>query len=325
MVHEEITTQTPLRLPLGGGGTDLPSYSDRFGGYFVAGTINHYVTITVRPADETTLTHNGATVDPAYVHAALAELEWQGGVEVESSCDIPSGSGLGGSGAFLVGLVNALCAMRGETLQPTQLAESAFRIEARRLGRTVGRQDHFAAAYGGMRAYDVFFHGYTSVAPSLSVHLQYLLGHRLLLFATGQTRDAAVILATQADTTETEVLNALHVIKQHGRETWLVLRIEQIPYYAGHLIKHWAAKQSISGSITNERINSAINTGLAAGAKACKLMGAGGGGYLQFYCEPEDQGALRAAMQGAGLPELPFEFVQEGSCVLEHNVLTGSG
>lgn len=323
-----IITRTPLRVSLGGGGTDLPSYYRRAGGGFlVAAAITKYVYIAVnRNFDEQLLlkyseierVDRPEDVRHPLLREALIASEVRRGVEISSMADIPGGTGLGSSGGFTVGVLKALRAYRRETCSNEELAELACHIEIDRLGAPVGKQDQYAAAVGGVTAFEFHADETVEVIPVRlpeEAHLRF--EENLLLFYTGVRRSAAEELTAQDGATRTgggEVVQNLDMVKAMGRESFDALQAGDLDSYANLMTKQWELKLSRSPSPVHHEVDRHIRAGIEAGAGGGKLVGAGGGGFLLFYAEqPLD---LRLAMADLGLEEVRFGFDYEGSTTI---------
>ncbi|MFL5870026.1 MAG: galactokinase [Solirubrobacterales bacterium] len=322
-----LITRTPLRISIGGGGTDLPSYYERRGGFFISAAIGKYMFIAInRTFTEDYLIKYSelercATVeeiDHRIVRTVLTEHELGPGVEIVSTADIPAGAGLGSSGAFTVGLLRAVYALAREHVTPGGLAEEAARIEIDVLGEPVGKQDQYIAAFGGLTCFEIDREGRVAVSPlAVSNDTLHDLEERLLLFFTGYSRAAGEILADQHERSEAddaEMLSNLDRTKELGLEIKEALESDQ-PHRFGELMdRHWRAKRERSRGISNEEIDRWYDVGVANGAVGGKLVGAGRGGFLMFYAS--DPPALRAAMAAEGLPETRFSFDFDGSTVI---------
>jgi D-glycero-alpha-D-manno-heptose-7-phosphate kinase len=322
-----LITRTPLRISIGGGGTDLPSYYERRGGFFISAAIGKYMFIAINRTftDDYLIKYAElerrtavAEIDHRIVRAVLTEHQLEPGLEIVSTADIPAGAGLGSSGAFTVGLLRAVYALQREHVTPAGLAEEAARIEIDVLGEPVGKQDQYIAAFGGLTCFEIDPDGRVSVSPlAVSNETLHELEERLLLFFTGYSRSAAEILADQhkrsvAD--ESEMLDNLDRTKELGREIKRTLE-EDVPERFGELMhEHWERKRSRSQAISNAQIDRWYEAGMANGAVGGKLVGAGRGGFLMFYAS--DPPALRAAMAAEGLPETRFSFDFDGSTVI---------
>jgi D-glycero-alpha-D-manno-heptose-7-phosphate kinase len=322
-----LITRTPLRISIGGGGTDLPSYYERRGGFFISAAIGKYMFIAINRTftDDYLIKYaelerrtSVDDIDHRIVRAVLTEHELEPGLEIVSTADIPAGAGLGSSGAFTVGLLRAVYALQREHVTPGGLAEEAARIEIDVLGEPVGKQDQYIAAFGGLTCFDVDQDGRVSVSPlAVSNETLHDLEERLLLFFTGYSRSAGDILADQhqrSQADESEMLENLDRTKELGREIKRTLE-DDAPERFGELMhEHWERKRSRSQGISNERIDSWYEAGIKSGAVGGKLVGAGRGGFLMFYAS--DPPALRAAMAAEGLPETRFAFDFDGSTVI---------
>lgn len=320
-----IISKTPVRVSLGGGGTDLPSYyRSHGGGFLIAGAISRHVYVAVnRHFDETILLKYSQLEHvsrPEEVrHPVLRESLRLTGIDrqVEISCmaDVPAGVGLGSSGSFTVGVLKALRAYQRDAISAMELAKEACEIEIDRLGDPVGKQDQYIAAVGGITAFDF--------EPDDRVEIRSVpmpddardrLEENLLLFFTGATRSAAEILVEQDRKSSSEdraTTENLDRVKAIGRESWEALSTGNMKWFANLMTEQWELKRTRTPGATTAHIDSWIRKGLDAGALGGKLVGAGGGGFLMFYCENTSD--LRALMQEEGLPELRFSFDYEGT------------
>jgi D-glycero-alpha-D-manno-heptose-7-phosphate kinase len=322
-----LITRTPLRISIGGGGTDLPSYYERRGGFFISAAIGKYMFIAINRTftDDYLIKYAELErctsidqIDHRIVRAVLTEHALDPGLEIVSTADIPAGAGLGSSGAFTVGLLRAVYAIQREHVTPGGLAEEAARIEIDVLGEPVGKQDQYIAAFGGLTCFDVEPDGRVSVSPlAVSNDTLHDLEERLMLFFTGYSRSAGDILADQhqrSQADESEMLDNLDRTKELGREIKRTLE-DDAPERFGELMhEHWERKRKRSHGISNEQIDQWYEAGIANGAVGGKLVGAGRGGFLMFYAS--DPPALRAAMAAEGLPETRFSFDFDGSTVI---------
>ncbi len=322
-----IITRTPLRISLGGGGTDLPSYyRHNDGGFLIAAAITKYIYIAINPNFEPDLLLKYSQVERVphareASHPLLREaLIYSGlpsGIEISSMADIPAGTGLGSSGAFTVGVLRALAAHKREFLRSRlELAELACHIEIDRLGEPVGKQDQYIAAVGGLTAFE--FHPDDSV-ETLSVPLEDIVRARLeenlLLFYTGMRRSASEELsALDEGASDGDIAKNLDAVKQLGRETYEALTAGDLDEFGCLLTRQWELKYERAATPVHERVDNWVRTGLAAGAGGGKLVGAGGGGFLLFYAEAKAE--LREAMARFGLPEVPFGLDYRGSTVI---------
>jgi D-glycero-alpha-D-manno-heptose-7-phosphate kinase len=319
-----IITRTPLRISIGGGGTDLPSYYHQFGGFVISAAINKHIYVGINETFSggyflkySSLEH-AATVDEIR-HSLIREVlrlhEVPPPVEVVSMADIPAGTGLGSSGAFTVGLLRAVHAMKRKYVDPGVVAEEACKIEIETLRQAVGKQDQYIAAYGGLACFEFLQNGEVRVNPlNISNGTLYDLEEHLVMFFTGYSRNASVVLDDQkirSEMGDPAMLDNLHFIKQLGQCIKLALEQGDTRRFGQLMHEHWLHKQNRSPGTSNDGINRWYEVGRENGAIGGKLVGAGGGGFLLFYAEDRD--LLRRAMQREGLREVRFAFDHEGS------------
>jgi D-glycero-alpha-D-manno-heptose-7-phosphate kinase len=318
-----IFTRAPLRISLGGGGTDLPSYYREHEGFLVGGAINKFVymmTHTVFQRRYRMKYSEFEEVDhPREIrHPILREAlcrHWNGEpLEIASLADVPAGTGLGSSGAYTVCLLKALAVARHVAVTPASLAEDACEIEIEVLGEPVGKQDQYVAAHGGICAYRFNRDGTVDVEPLLfSNDTLARLQKNFLLFYTGEARSAAALLADQDKRTQTHddaMIENLNRTKQIGYESRDLLERGDLDRYAELLHEHWQNKRQRSPGMANPRVDELYELARGSGAIGGKLVGAGGGGFLLLYTRRPDD--LRSTFVEAGAPELPFEFDFQG-------------
>lgn len=323
-----IVTRTPVRIPLGGGGTDLPSYYHQHGGFLVSAAIDKYIYITVNKRFEKSirvsysLTEIRDSVDEIkhpIVRKALKLLDLKEGIEITSIADVPSNTGLGSSSAFTVGLLNALHTYKREKLSAKELAEEACYIEIELLGEPIGKQDQYVSAYGGIICMKIDKLGNVGVNPvHLSEDALDQFESNTLLFYTGIKRSASEILSSQNKSTSSnrfEVLKSLHKIKEIGRKVKNSFEKGTISEFGKLLDLHWQTKRNLSKKVSSEDIDSWYNLAKKNGALGGKIMGAGGGGFFMFYCDNGKNG-FRKAMEEKRLKEMRFHLDFEGSKVL---------
>lgn len=323
-----ILTRAPLRISLGGGGTDLPSYYGRFGGFLIGGAIDKYVYMMTHTVFQKRYRLKYSSFeevdDPAEIrHPILREAllrHWRGApLEIAVVADVPAGTGLGSSGAFGVCLLKALTLGRREATTPAALAEDACEIEIDVLKEPVGKQDQYVAAHGGICGYTFAEDGTVDVEPlALAPETLDRLRDNLLLFYTGETRSAAAQLADQVERTEggdESMLENLHRTKELGFRSRELLLAGDLDGYAALMHEHWETKRKRSPSIANDRIDDLYTLARRSGALGGKLVGAGGGGFLLAYTPRPDD--TRQAMHAAGAPELRFDFEFQGAYGLE--------
>jgi D-glycero-alpha-D-manno-heptose-7-phosphate kinase len=322
-----IITRTPLRISIGGGGTDLPSYYRQFGGFVIAAAINKHIYVGINETFSggyflkySSLEH-AFTIDDIrhpLIREALRLHEVPPPVEVVSMADIPAGTGLGSSGAFTVGLLRAVHALKRKYVDPGIVAEEACKIEIDILQQPVGKQDQYIAAYGGLACFEFLEDGEVRVNPlNISNSTLYDLEEHLVMFFTGYSRNASAVLDDQkirSELGDSTMLENLHVMKQLGQCIKLALERGDVRRFGELMHEHWQHKRDRSPGTTNEGINRWYDIGRENGAIGGKLVGAGGGGFLLFYADDRD--ALRGAMQREGLREIRFGFDHEGSKLL---------
>jgi D-glycero-alpha-D-manno-heptose-7-phosphate kinase len=318
-----ITTRAPLRLSLGGGGTDLPSYYGEHGGFLVAGAIDKYVYMMIHTVFQRRYRMKYSEFEEVaeakdIKHPLLREAivrHWQGApLEIASVADVPAGTGMGSSGSFTVALLKGLALARRMSTTPQTLAEQACEIEIDVLGEPVGKQDQYVAAHGGVCAYTFHPDGHVDVDPlELSDQTMADLRNNLLLFYTGTARSASRILADQVTRTTSgdgEMLDNLHQIKAMGHQSADLLREGDLFGYAELMHEHWQLKRRRSAGMTDERIDNLYTLARRSGVVGGKLVGAGGGGFLLVYARRPDD--TRQAMAAAGVEELYFDFDSQG-------------
>jgi D-glycero-alpha-D-manno-heptose-7-phosphate kinase len=322
-----IITRSPLRLSLGGGGTDLPSYYRSNGGFVVSAALDKHVYVTVHEPftpqfiikySKTELVDSVGEIQHPIIREALRLIGRSAPLEVVSMSDIPAGTGLGSSGAFTTALLKALHRVENNSISPAALAEQACHIEIERLEEPVGKQDQYVAAFGGISAFTFHPSGEVSVEPlRLSADTINALEDNVMLFFTGFTRSAGGILAHQDEQTrqcDPAMLANLDAIKQIGREIRTLLERGDLRCFAELMHVHWQRKRARSPNMTNSRIDDCYEAARRGGALGGKLVGAGGGGFLMLYTE--DRTRLRRAMTALGLREVRIRFDFEGAKVV---------
>src|SRR4030095_137244 len=323
-----IIARSPLRITLGGGGTDLPSYYRKHCGFLVAAAIDKYVYVTVnRPFVEGIFLkysqlESDDTIEQVrhpIVREALRLLSFNTPqIELSTLADVPAGTGLGSSGSFTTAALKALYAYRLRLLHPKDLAELACHIEIDLLGEPVGKQDQYIAAYGGLTCFTFNDDDTVTAAPlKLDMGTLFDLEDTLLLFFTGFARSAGTILKdqdTRSRSNDTEMLNNLHFVKQLGIRSKEALEAGDASAFGELMHEHWEHKKRRSGGMSNRQIVEWYELGRRNGAIGGKLVGAGGGGFLMFYARDRNQ--LRHAMRTAGLEEMRFRFDFEGTKII---------
>lgn len=323
-----IITRTPLRISLGGGGTDLPSYyRQRNGGFLVAAAIDKHIYVAAHDNFEPDIMLKYSSIErvpspDAVAHPLLREALRINGIsehiEITSMADIPAGTGLGSSGTFTVGVLRALAAYRHQYVSNVDVAELACHIEIERLGEPVGKQDQYIAAVGGLTAFE--FHPDDTVdvvTVPMSMWARRQLEENLLLFYTGVRRSASAELAALDGGTklrDADLMRNLDEVKALGRQTFATLAAGDLGSFAKQLTEQWKVKYERSPSEIHARVDEWIERGLANGASGGKLVGAGGGGFLLFYAEAKAD--LRLAMDELGFKEVPISFDYQGTSVV---------
>jgi len=324
-------TRTPLRVSIGGGGTDLPSYYREFGGFVVSAAINKYAYVSANRSffpgyilkySELETVQTRAEIRHRLIREVLNVYDIQDPIEIVSIADVPAGTGLGSSGAFLVGLIHALHAFCRNPVGPKDLAQEAIEIEMNRLHEPVGKQDQYIAAYGGILCQEYHQDDTVSVY-SLKMSESSIQDFRdsLMLFFVGTTRNASSILVDQKTTSELrdrKMLEGLHFIKQLGLEIRSVLEAGDISRFGKLMHEHWLHKRGRSRGMSSDRVDQLYELARSkGGATGGKLVGAGGSGFLLF--QTNDRPRLRRAMFEAGIVEMDFTFDFDGSIVISRN------
>jgi len=325
-----ILARAPLRITLGGGGTDLPSYYTQYGGLVLSAAIDKYVYIYVnRPAADDLLrvkysryeqVSSADEIQHDLVRPALKVLEISGSLEIVSMADVPDGTGLGSSSSYLVALLTALYEFKREKVSTRTLAELAVHIEMELTGHPVGKQDHYLACFGGLTCLDIDTDGQVLVSPlKISITDGEELQRSTLLFFTGFQRSSRHILQAQKDDTtgaDPVVLDSMHHTKELGHRIKEVLERGDLDKF-GHLLdEHWQNKKRRSGGISNPQIDRWYEISKEWGALGGKVIGAGGGGFLMLYCPGRAKAAVRRALSAEGLREMGFGFDFEGAKTL---------
>jgi D-glycero-alpha-D-manno-heptose-7-phosphate kinase len=317
---------------LGGGGTDLPAYYQRFGGRLLTASINHHLQVHIQPhsqSSEIVFEHahveraGAKDLDGLSHDLAREALKWQGGgkaLDIRTTAGLPPGTGMGSSGAFSVALLKALHVLQGRKVDAQALAEEACELEMARAKRPSGKQDPYASALGGMLALEIEKNGQVRVERlNLTAETTRQLENRLEMFFTGIRRDAGGILTQQTKKVEKDdatTTQAMHTIKMLGQEGMDALLAGNLDAFGARLHAHWRVKKSISKEMSSPTIDGWYELAMKNGALGGKLMGAGGGGFLLFCAGEGKRDSLRDALAQAGLVPLPFRFNSEGVEVL---------
>lgn len=320
-----IITRSPLRISLGGGGTDLPSYYEEHSGFLIAAAIDQYVYINFhRRFEEGFLLKYSQLEEAASIddirHPIIREALKMVGIEqrnleIASMADIPAGTGLGSSGSFTTALLKGLHTLKRNLMRPAEIAAQACEIELEKLHEPIGKQDQYIAAVGGITSFHFLPGGKVEIIPvELSEETLFNLQDNLLIFFTGYTRSASKILKEQDEKTKAMdkgMVENLHFVKELGIQSKEALEAGELREFARLMDVHWQRKKERSGGMSNPRINAWYDFALEHGALGGKLIGAGGGGFLMFYTEHSAR--LRHAMRQEGLREVRFRFDFEGT------------
>jgi D-glycero-alpha-D-manno-heptose-7-phosphate kinase len=320
-----IIARSPLRISLGGGGTDLPSYYRKHSGFLIAAAINKYVYITIheRFVDELLIKYselervsNAELIEHPIFREALKLLKIsETNLEISSMADIPAGTGLGSSGSFTTALLKALHSHRKNLVQPRELAEQACHIELELLNEPIGKQDQYIAAFGGLTGFQFLPNDHVEICPlKVGSETLYNLEDNLLLFFTSYSRSASSILKDQNDRSlqrDQTMMENLHFVKDLGWQSKDALEAGDLHQFAKLMNVQWEWKRKRSADMSNSQVDQWHQLAMENGALGGKLIGAGGGGFLMFYTEEKTR--LRHAMHQAGLKEVRFRFDFEGT------------
>lgn len=324
-----IVSRAPVRFSLGGGGTDLPAYARRYGGFVVAAAIDKYIYVTankrfyrdIRLAySKTEIVGSVDAIEHPLFREALRMTGVEHSVELTSVADLPANSGLGSSSAFTVALLNALHTFKREFVASAQLAEEACTIEMERLGEPIGKQDAYISAFGSVTAFTFAEDGAVHVEP-VAVRDEVLdeLEANLVIVYSGVERPARAVLGEQGariDNLEPEVIERMHAIKELGHEVRRLLVRGDVDRYGELLHHHWSAKRKLASKMTDPALDEHYEAARRAGALGGKLMGAGGGGFFMFYARPADRRRVIEAMTARGLRPLRFRFDLDGARIV---------
>lgn len=321
-----IITRTPFRVSFVGGGSDLPSFYRRHEGCVLSTSINKYMYVSIHPTfnrQETCIKYSKTEIvdDVRKINHPIAKqllLDRKiSGVEVVSTADIPSGTGLSSSSAYTVGLINALNAFSGKYASQEKIAAEACDVEINRLGEPIGKQDQYGTAVGGMKFIRFLPDDTVEVEPVVMKNsVKKELDDNLLMFYTGLTHSAGAVLKEQ----NVNMVSAEDKFNNMIRMTELAYEMREtlvngdLSRFGDILNENWILKRSMATSISNGVVDKYYDIAMASGAKGGKLLGAGGGGFLLFYCEKEHQARLRSAL--SDLVELPFSMESGGTKVV---------
>ncbi len=325
-----IITRTPFRIPLGGGGTDLPAFYQKHGGFLFSATIDKYLYIGLNKSAVENLirvTHSDAEVantleevkhDLARESLKAVQIPAQG-MEIVSFADLPPGTGMGSSGSYIVGLLKALYAWQGKDIGPQDLAELAYHIEVDILNKPVGKQDQYLAAFGGFVEMEIEKNGKVEVRrPNFSQELISELEQKTLIFYTHQKHDTVSILQEQSEKAKisgSQTETAMLKIKDIGRQLKAEMEKGSIKNFGKLLHEHWLTKKTISAKMSDPWLDGLYDLALKNGAEGGKIMGSGGGGLFLFFV-PKERESFIKIMQHAGMTQMPYKFSLEGAEVI---------
>jgi D-glycero-alpha-D-manno-heptose-7-phosphate kinase len=324
-----IVSRAPVRFSLGGGGTDLPAYAERFGGFLVSAAIDKYIYVTaskrfhhdIRLAySKTEIVPTVDRIEHRIFREALRMTQIEHSIELTSVADLPANSGLGSSSSFTVALLNALHTWKREFVSSRQLAEEASELEMVRLGEPIGKQDQYIAAFGSVTALTFERDGSVIVEPvPVRDEVMDELEQNLVIIWSGVERPARMVLSEQGErlrSLEPDVIERMHAIKEIGREVHRLLVAGDVDRYGELLHHHWTQKRKLASKMTDAILDEHYEAARAAGALGGKLMGAGGGGFFMFYARPGDRRRLIEAMTARGLRQLRFRFDLDGARIV---------
>ncbi|MCL6431219.1 MAG: GHMP kinase [Anaerolineae bacterium] len=333
-----LIARAPVRISFAGGGTDLPAYYTRYGGMVVSSAIDKYfyVFLTVHRGENTQIMSSDYQTfyrqpvgqdmlwegDLALPRAVLNHFDIREGLSMFLASQVPPGTGLGSSSTVAVAMIKALSALRGQPLSRKEVAELACTVEIEKMGMPIGKQDQYAAAFGGLNAITFSREGVAVEPVRARPEVIQTLERDILLFFTGTARNSADILSRQRESSardEPRVIESLHAIKAMAKETLACLEEGDLTRYGRLLHESWQRKKQLAPGITNPLIDECYEAALRAGAVGGKITGAGGGGFLMVYCEPPFQEAVTQALEARGLRRMEFRFDYEGARILVHS------
>ena len=319
-----IITKTPFRISFAGGGSDMADFYREHGGCVLSTSINRYMYISLHPYfdnrktalkySKTEIVDDLHDIDHSIFRCVLTDMDIQG-VEISSTADVPSGTGLGSSSSFTVGLLHTLYCYKGKYVSKTKLAEEACNVEINKLGNPIGKQDQYAAACGGLNFISFHQDDTVSVEPLITrgETLQQLQDN-LTMFYTGITHDANAILAEQKkNISSADKTRNLIQMCQLARDMKCSLENNELSDFGKILNEGWMRKKELAGGISSPRIDELYELAMKNGALGGKLLGAGGGGFLLFYCPKEQQERLKNQLR---LKPFNFRFEHDGSSVV---------
>ncbi|MBM3145938.1 MAG: GHMP kinase [Chloroflexi bacterium] len=336
-----LIARAPVRISLAGGGTDLPAYYESYGGAVLHTTIDKYFYAILNVLDGDTVQVTSSDYRTFYRHEHTRPIHWDGdlqlprvildhfgirkGLSLFMASEIPPGTGLGSSSAVAVAVIKAASTALGFDLSKRELAELACHIEIDQLKAPIGRQDQYAAAYGGLNFIEFYKDKITIERVRMNPQVYQALDRNLLLFFSGSSRSASAILAEQAESSKKQhpiVLDALHKVKAMAYEVLEALEEGDLQGFADLLHRNWVQKKQFAKGVSNPRIDDAYEVARKKGALGGKITGAGGGGFLMLYVEPPEQGAVTEALEAKGFKRMDFRFESMGARVLMNSGLS---
>lgn len=331
-----LIARAPVRISFGGGGTDIPAYYERYGGFVVSTTINYYVYTILTPGQPDGVQIFSADYRSFTQRPICEDLIWNGdlslpkaivyyfnirdGLTIFLASQVPPGTGLGSSGSLAVSMIKALAFWCGLDLGPREVAELACFIEIDKLGMPVGKQDQYAAAFGGLNCY-TFLRDEVHVEPlRMPPEARQALEAGIMLFFTGISRQSSTILKRQLEASrhgDPDTIRRLTAIKELGQEIRRALENGDLRTFGELLHRSWLEKRRVTEGITNSQLDRCYEAAREAGALGGKITGAGGGGFLMLYCPPERQNQVTEVLTSLGLQRRPFTFENEGVQILQ--------
>ena len=330
-----LIARAPMRVSLAGGGTDLEAYYARYEGVVISTAINKYFYTVATMEESDNLQVISADYRSLFRHTADHDLTWDGelplpravlhhfgicrGLNMFTASEVPPGTGLGSSSAATVAMVRALSTLTDQPLTKAQLAETAAFIEIEKLKMPIGKQDHYASAFGGLNKITFTKSGVHVEPIRIDPHVRQSLENRLLLFFTGHSRESTSILKHQRKSTEEHdetVLKSLHKIKDFALQVQASLEGGDLDTFASLLHRSWLEKRRLAPGLSTALVDKCYDLALQHGAQGGKITGAGGGGFLMLYCPEEAQSDLTRVLAGEGLKRMNFRFDTQGAMVL---------
>jgi D-glycero-alpha-D-manno-heptose-7-phosphate kinase len=330
-----LISRAPVRISFGGGGTDLASYYERHGGMVISASINKYfyTILEMREDDRIQIISSdlqlSQTVRDFYdlklgegldiPVSVIKHFNIQRGMNLFMASEVPPGTGLGSSGTVCVNLVNLFNSLEHMKMPKQEIAETAYRIGHDELGMPIGKQDEYAASFGGLNVFHFSKDGVTIEPLELSREIRKRLEEDIMLFFTGRTRDSSKILSSQdrgGREDQGEVIQSLHNIKRLGYEIKAAITDGDLRRFGELMAQAWENKKRLAKGITNERIDNLYRIAIENGAIGAKLTGAGGGGYLMLFCEKPNQKKVREVLSAQGLKQMDFKFDMHGAKII---------